>query len=129
MVVLKYGRYHSNQRLCLSAGDVFRAGQVQVEERNTGTPLLLDVAATDSSNEAMAMRWLFSIGNQLRETWKTWHAQAHVITDGLAAPEARLMPLLGFLMKALREANFPTLLAQKADFKLCPTQEGSFPFF
>ncbi|CAL1171917.1 unnamed protein product, partial [Cladocopium goreaui] len=61
-----------------------------VEERNTGTPLLLDVAATDSSNEA------------------------HVITDGLAAPEARLMPLLGFLTKALREANFPTLLAQKA---------------
>ncbi|CAL1164568.1 unnamed protein product [Cladocopium goreaui] len=60
-----------------------------VEERNTGTPLLLDVAATDSSNEA------------------------HVITDGLAAPEARLMPLLGFLAKALREANFPTLLAQK----------------
>ena len=39
-----------------------RAGQVQVEERNTGTPLLLDVAATDSSNEAMAMRWLFSMG-------------------------------------------------------------------
>ncbi|CAL1171945.1 unnamed protein product [Cladocopium goreaui] len=60
-----------------------------VEERNTGTPLLLDVAATDASN------------------------QAHVITDGLAAPEARLMPLLGFLTKALREANFPTLLAQK----------------
>ena len=30
------------------------AGRVQVEERNTGTPLLLDVAATDSSNEARA---------------------------------------------------------------------------
>eukprot|EP00435_Cladocopium_sp_Y103_P002318 s3889_g1.t1 len=43
---------------------------------------------------------------------------AHVITDGLAAPEARLMPLLGFLTKSLREANFPTLLAQKADWKL-----------
>ena len=52
-----------------------------------------------------------------------------MITDGLAAPEARLMPLLGFLMKALREANFPTLLAQKADFKLCRTQEGSLPGF
>ena len=50
---------------------------------------------------------------------KTWHAEAHVITDGLAAPEARLMPLLGFWTKALREAKFPTLLAQKADWKLC----------
>ena len=62
----------------------------QVEERNSGTPLLLDVAATDSSNEA------------------------HVITDGLAAEEARQMPLLGFLAKSLREANFPTGLARKA---------------
>ena len=55
----------------------------------------------------------------LRETWKTyetWHAEAHVITDGLAASEARLMPLLGFWTKALREAKFPTLLAQKADW-------------
>ncbi|CAK9085672.1 unnamed protein product, partial [Durusdinium trenchii] len=62
---------------------------IAVEERKTGTPLLLDVAATDSSN------------------------QAYVITDGLAAAEARQMPLLGFLAKSLREANFPTLLAQK----------------
>mmetsp|Transcript_18306 Transcript_18306/g.21304 ORF Transcript_18306/g.21304 Transcript_18306/m.21304 type:complete len:204 (+) Transcript_18306:161-772(+) len=62
---------------------------IAVEERNSGMPLLLDVAATDSSN------------------------QAYVITDGLAAAEARQMPLLGFLAKSLREVNFPTLLAQK----------------
>ena len=67
----------------------------QVEERNSGTPLLLDVAATDSSNEA------------------------HVITDGLAAKEARQMPLLGFLAKSLREANFPTGLARKAGLESC----------
>ena len=67
----------------------------QVEERNSGTPLLLDVAATDSSNEA------------------------HVITDGLAAEEARQMPLLGFLAKSLREANFPTGLARKAGLESC----------
>lgn len=42
-----------------------------------------------------------------------------MITDGLAAAEARQMPLLGFLAKSLREANFPTLLAQKADRKPC----------
>ena len=46
-------------------GWALRASQVQVEERNTGTPLLLDVAATNSSNEAL--RWSFSMGNQLRD--------------------------------------------------------------
>ena len=75
----------------------------------------------------MALRWSFSIGKN-RETWKTWHAEAHVITDGLAAPEARLMPLLGSLTKALREANFPTLIAQKADWKLCRGVELFFCF-
>ncbi|CAL1129729.1 unnamed protein product, partial [Cladocopium goreaui] len=62
---------------------------IAVEERNAGMPLLLDVAATDSANEA------------------------HVLTDGLAAAEACRMPLLGFLAKSVREAAFPTPLVQK----------------
>ena len=52
-----------------------------------------------------------------------------MITDGLAAPEARLMPLLGFLTKALREANFPTLLAQKATSSCVEPKRDLFQVF
>ena len=47
------------------------------------SPLLLDVAATENG-------------------------RAHVITDGLAGAEQEMMPLLGFLAKSRREAEFPT---------------------
>eukprot|EP00435_Cladocopium_sp_Y103_P039628 s4551_g10.t1 len=70
---------------------------IAVEERNEGTlgdcfdllyigfvnPLLLDVAATENG-------------------------RAHVITDGLVGAEQQMMPLLGFLAKSRREAEFPT---------------------
>ena len=46
-------------------------------------PLLLDVAATENG-------------------------RAHVITDGLVGAEQEMMPLLGFLAKSRREAEFPT---------------------
>ena len=46
-------------------------------------PLLLDVAATENG-------------------------RAHVITDGLVGAEQQMMPLLGFLAKSRREAEFPT---------------------
>ena len=46
-------------------------------------PLLLDVAASENG-------------------------RAHVITDGLVGAEQEMMPLLGFLAKSRREAEFPT---------------------
>eukprot|EP00438_Fugacium_kawagutii_P005878 Skav214413 [mRNA] locus=scaffold586:148610:155827:+ [translate_table: standard] len=46
------------------------------------TPLMLDVAATE-------------------------HGRAHVITDGLAGIEQKMMPFLAFLVKSQREAEFP----------------------
>ena len=46
------------------------------------SPLLLDVAATEDGC-------------------------AHVITDGLAGSEQQMIPLLGFLAKSQREAEFP----------------------
>ena len=46
-------------------------------------PLLLDVAASENG-------------------------RAHVITDGLVGAEQKMMPLLGFLAKSRREAEFPT---------------------
>eukprot|EP00435_Cladocopium_sp_Y103_P005523 s3126_g1.t2 len=60
--------------------------------------------------------WICAYANnqhKLQEPPGRWLFIAHVITDGLAAAEERQMPLLGFLAKSLREANFPTLLAQK----------------
>ena len=47
------------------------------------SPLLLDVAATEGGH-------------------------AHVITDGMVGREQQMMPLLGFLCKSRREAEFPT---------------------
>ena len=38
----------------------------------------------------------------------TENGRAHVITDGLAGAEQQMMPLLGFLAKSRREAEFPT---------------------
>ncbi|CAL1139170.1 unnamed protein product [Cladocopium goreaui] len=61
---------------------------IAVEERNKGNPLLLDVAATENG-------------------------RAHVITDGLAGAEQEMMPLLGFLAKSRREAEFPTEILMK----------------
>jgi hypothetical protein len=38
----------------------------------------------------------------------TEQGRAHVITDGLVGEEQKMMPLLGFLAKSRREAEFPT---------------------
>jgi hypothetical protein len=38
----------------------------------------------------------------------TENGRAHVITDGLVGAEQQMMPLLGFLAKSRREAEFPT---------------------
>ena len=59
---------------------LFRLSRCSEPFRN---PLLLDVAATENG-------------------------RAHVITDGLAGAEEEMMPLLGFLAKSRREAEFPT---------------------
>ena len=59
---------------------LFRLSRCSEPSRN---PLLLDVAATENG-------------------------RAHVITDGLAGAEQEMMPLLGFLAKSRREAEFPT---------------------
>ena len=59
---------------------LFRLSRCSEPFRN---PLLLDVAATENG-------------------------RAHVITDGLAGAEQQMMPLLGFLAKSRREAEFPT---------------------
>ena len=48
-------------------------------------PLLLDVAATENVE----------------------NGRAHVITDGLVGDEQKMIPLLGFLAKSRREAEFP----------------------
>ena len=55
------------------------------------TPLLLDVAATENG-------------------------RAHVITDGLVGAEQEMMPLLGFLAKSKREAEFPTEILMRLCF-------------
>lgn len=60
----------------------------EVEERNSRS-FLLDVAATDGNHEA------------------------HVITDGLAGAEGRVLPILGLLCKSRREESFPVDLLQK----------------
>ena len=63
---------------------------IVVSERDAGTSrLLLDVAAADKDKKA------------------------HVITDGFAAPEQSLMPLLGFFAKSRREASFPNEILRK----------------
>ena len=54
-------------------------------------PLLLDVAATENG-------------------------RAHVITDGLVGAEQEMMPLLGFLAKSKREAEFPTEILMRLGF-------------
>ena len=54
-------------------------------------PLLLDVAATENG-------------------------RAHVITDGLVGAEQEMMPLLGFLAKSRREAEFPTEILMRLGF-------------
>ena len=59
---------------------LFRLSRCSEPSRN---PLLLDVAATENG-------------------------RAHVITDGLVGAEQQMMPLLGFLAKSRREAEFPT---------------------
>ena len=59
---------------------LFRLSRCSEPSRN---PLLLDVGATENG-------------------------RAHVITDGLAGAEQEMMPLLGFLAKSRREAEFPT---------------------
>ena len=56
---------------------------IPVPPISPGPPLLLDVAATEQGC-------------------------AHVITDGLVGEERKMMPLLGFLAKSRREAEFPT---------------------
>ena len=60
----------------------------EVEERDSNN-FLLDVAATDAVNEA------------------------HVITDGLAGAESRILPLLGLLCKSKREQSFPMAVLEK----------------
>ena len=60
----------------------------KVEERDSNN-LLLDVAATDTVNEA------------------------HVITDGLAGAEGRILPILGLLCKSQREQAFPMDVLEK----------------
>ena len=52
------------------------------------SPLLLDVAATEDG-------------------------RAHVITDGLAGIEQEMIPLLGFLAKSQREAEFPIAILMR----------------
>ena len=52
------------------------------------SPLLLDVAATEDGC-------------------------AHVITDGLAGSEQEMIPLLGFLAKSQREAEFPIAILMR----------------
>ena len=59
-----------------------------MEERDSNN-FLLDVAATDAVNEA------------------------HVITDGLAGAESRILPLLGLLCKSKREQSFPMAVLEK----------------
>eukprot|EP00913_Durusdinium_trenchii_P018684 g17558.t1 len=61
---------------------------VAVEERNSATPLLLDLAAVASF-------------------------EAHVVTDGLAGVERQMMPLLGMLSKSQRESYFPAEVLEK----------------
>ena len=60
----------------------------EVEERDSNN-FLLDVAATDALHEA------------------------HVITDGLAGAESRILPLLGLLCKSKREQAFPMAVLEK----------------
>ena len=60
-----------------------------LEERNKGKSFLLDVAATDQS------------------------AVAHLIIDGLAAEEQKMIPLLGLLTKMQREGQFPPDMLMK----------------
>lgn len=43
----------------------------------------------------------------------TEDGRSHVITDGLVGAEQRMMPLLGFLAKSRREAEFPTEILMK----------------
>ena len=50
--------------------------------------LLLDVAATENVENGR-------------------NGRAHVITDGLVGDEQKMIPLLGFLAKSRREAEFP----------------------
>ncbi|CAK9106537.1 unnamed protein product [Durusdinium trenchii] len=61
---------------------------VAVEERNSATPLLLDLAAVASF-------------------------EAHMVTDGLAGVERQMMPLLGMLSKSQRESYFPAEVLEK----------------
>ena len=51
----------------------------------------------------------------------TEQGRAHVITDGLVGEEQKMMPLLGFLAKSRREAEFPTeiLLSPGWGFSWC----------
>ena len=62
--------------------------RAQVEERECAG-LLLDVAATDHLNVA------------------------HLITDGLAGVECSVLPLVGLVAKARREATFPSELLER----------------
>ena len=67
---------------------VFLPHFTEVEERDSKN-FLLDVAATDAVHEA------------------------HVITDGLAGAESRILPLLGLLCKSKREQSFPMAVLEK----------------
>ena len=67
---------------------IFSTCHTEVEERDSKN-FLLDVAATDAVHEA------------------------HVITDGLAGAESRLLPLLGLLCKSKREQSFPMAVLEK----------------
>ena len=61
---------------------------IALEVREGEGALLLDVAATD-------------------------HGVARVLTDGLAGPERRMLPLLGMCQKMAREAAFPVHLLHR----------------
>ena len=42
---------------------------------------------------------------------------AHVITDGLVGREQKMLPLLGFLCKSRREAEFPTEILMRLGYE------------
>ena len=60
----------------------------QVEERDSSAALLLDLATANSDSDAT------------------------VVTDGLAGPEAKMMPLMGMVAKSQREASFPVEIVE-----------------
>ena len=80
----------AGSQLCCgcSDGTLIIKCQTKVEERDSNN-LLLDVAATDAVHEA------------------------HVITDGLAGAEGRILPILGLLRKSQREQAFPMDVLEK----------------